>query len=106
MQMAMQLAYYRLHGKVVLTYESATTRLYYHGRTETIRPVSDHSVAFVKAMDDPAVSREGVKAVLKKAIEYVREAGGREGGRGGGDKIILHALPGHFYIVRTLLYRI
>jgi hypothetical protein len=67
--MAMQLAYYRVHGKFVLTYESATTRLYYKGRTETIRPVSDSSVAFVKAMDDSTVSREDVKELLKKAIQ-------------------------------------
>ena len=65
----MQLAYYRLHGRFVLTYESATTRLYYQGRTETIRPVSDHSVAFVKAMDDPSASKDSIKALLKKAIE-------------------------------------
>ena len=65
----MQLAYYRLHQRCVLTYESATTRLYYQGRTETIRPVSEHSVAFVKSFDDPAVPREDVKAALRKAIE-------------------------------------
>lgn len=68
-QMAMQLAYYRVHKKVVLTYESATTRLYYQGRTETIRPVSDLSVAFVKAMDDPSLTKEHVRGLLKKAIE-------------------------------------
>ena len=67
--MAIQLAYYRLHHKVVLTYESATTRLYYEGRTETIRPVSDHSVAFVKAMDDPEASKEIIKEHLTKAIK-------------------------------------
>eukprot|EP00731_Ephydatia_muelleri_P002535 Em0001g2535a len=69
-QMAMQLAYYRLHKSVVLTYESATTRFYYEGRTETIRPVSDASVTFVKAMDDQTVPRDQVKKLLKTAIEY------------------------------------
>jgi hypothetical protein len=67
--MALQLAYHRLHQKFVLTYESATTRLYYQGRTGTIRPVSEHSIAFVKSLDDPSVPREEVKKVLKKAIE-------------------------------------
>ncbi len=67
--MAIQLAYYRLHQKFVLTYESATTRLYYEGRTETIRPVSDDSVAFVKSFDDPTVPRDKVKKMLTKAIE-------------------------------------
>ncbi|KAL5517212.1 hypothetical protein EMCRGX_G002713 [Ephydatia muelleri] len=69
-QMAMQLAYYRLHKSFVLTYESATTRFYYEGRTETIRPVSDTSVTFVKAMDDQTVPRDQVKKLLKTAIEY------------------------------------
>ncbi len=69
--MALQLAYYRMHHKVVLTYESATTRLYFKGRTETIRPVSDHSVAFIKAMDDSNFSKEQVKDLLKKAITLV-----------------------------------
>lgn len=68
-QMALQLAYFRLHQKFVLTYESATTRLYYKGRTETIRPVSEHSIAFVKSIDDPSVPREEVKKALRKAIE-------------------------------------
>ena len=67
--MALQLAFYRVHKKTVLTYESATTRLYYEGRTETIRPVSDYSVAFVKMFDDPTVPREDVRKTLKQAIE-------------------------------------
>ena len=72
LQMSMQLAYYRLYQQFVLTYESATTRLYYRGRTETIRPVSDDSVAFVKSFDDPNVPREDVKKMLKKAIQLVQ----------------------------------
>ena len=69
LQMAMQLAYFRLHRKTVLTYESATTRLYYEGRTETIRPVSEDSVAFVKSFDDPSVPRDEVKKILSRAIK-------------------------------------
>jgi hypothetical protein len=37
MQMAIQLAYFRLHKEVVATYETAHLRLFYHGRTETGR---------------------------------------------------------------------
>ncbi|XP_003384970.2 PREDICTED: carnitine O-palmitoyltransferase 1, liver isoform-like isoform X2 [Amphimedon queenslandica] len=69
-QMALQLTYYRIYHKLVLTYESATTRLYYKGRTETIRPVSMQSKAFVESMDDPQVSVEKKKALLKEAIKY------------------------------------
>lgn len=53
-QMAFQLAYYRMHGQVVPTYESASTSGYRFGRTETIRTVSKQSVQFVRAMTDEA----------------------------------------------------
>ena len=39
-QTALQLAYYKLHGKLAPTYETATMRVFYHGRTETVRSCS------------------------------------------------------------------
>jgi carnitine O-acetyltransferase len=48
--MAIQLAYYRLHGRVTATYETAHTRQFHHGRTETIRVCSKESLAFVKVL--------------------------------------------------------
>lgn len=55
-QMAMQLAYYRTFGQVGATYESAATRRFRHGRTETCRSVSSQSVDYVKAFDDLRVT--------------------------------------------------
>ncbi|KAF8985010.1 Carnitine O-acetyltransferase mitochondrial [Entomortierella lignicola] len=55
-QMALQLAYYRKHGELVATYESAATRKYRHGRTETVRSCSNESKAFCEAMENPDVS--------------------------------------------------
>ena len=53
-QMALQLAYYKdSGGKFCLTYEASMTRLYLEGRTETVRPVTMESIAFVRAMCDP-----------------------------------------------------
>ncbi|MEM9725866.1 MAG: choline/carnitine O-acyltransferase [Pseudomonadota bacterium] len=52
-QMAYQLAYHRLHGRFPKTYESAATRGFRLGRTETIRPVTRESTAFIEAMLDP-----------------------------------------------------
>lgn len=52
-QMALQLAYYRDAGKFCLTYESSMTRLFREGRTETVRPCTLESAAFVKIMEDP-----------------------------------------------------
>jgi hypothetical protein len=56
---AIQLAYYKVHGLTngpVATYESAHSRLFFHGRTETIRSTSTESLAFVSAMLDPNAS--------------------------------------------------
>lgn len=55
-QMVLQLAYYRAHGKVTATYETASTRKYLYGRTETIRSCSLDSKNFVEAFDNPSIS--------------------------------------------------
>jgi hypothetical protein len=52
-----------------LTYESAMTRLFRDGRTETIRSLSNASVAFVKAMLSPKESNDSRIALLKKAAD-------------------------------------
>ncbi|KAJ1634245.1 Choline/Carnitine o-acyltransferase-domain-containing protein [Pavlovales sp. CCMP2436] len=44
MQMTLQLAHYRLHGKAVSAYESASTAAFKHGRTETIRAATPESL--------------------------------------------------------------
>lgn len=51
-QMALQLAYYRDAGKFSLTYEASMTRLFREGRTETVRPCTIESAAWVKSMED------------------------------------------------------
>lgn len=52
-QMAIQLAYFRMFGKPCATYESAQTRKFKLGRTETIRSASVDSKAFCEIMEDP-----------------------------------------------------
>ena len=51
--MAMQLAWYRTRGEFTATYETALTRLFDRGRTETIRTLSADSRAWVLGMCDP-----------------------------------------------------
>jgi hypothetical protein len=69
-QMAMQLAHLRLHGKIVLTYESSHTRRFFHGRTEAVRSASSQSTAFAKAMDALALDdRDTKKYLLQQACE-------------------------------------
>lgn len=55
-QMALQLAYYRNAGRFSLTYEASMTRLFREGRTETVRPCTIESAAWVKAMQDPSTT--------------------------------------------------
>ena len=55
-QICLQLAYYRINKKLAPTYETASTRKYLHGRTETCRSLSLELAEFVKAFDDLNVS--------------------------------------------------
>uniref|UniRef100_A0A8C1W5F0 Zgc:154046 n=1 Tax=Cyprinus carpio TaxID=7962 RepID=A0A8C1W5F0_CYPCA len=53
-QMALQLAYYRMYQTCCPTYESASLRMFKLGRTEAIRSTTTESLQFTKAMDDPS----------------------------------------------------
>lgn len=68
-QMIIQLAYYKFYGKNRPTYESAATRRFQQGRTETCRTVSDESVAFCTAMQSPDATPEQCRELFKKAID-------------------------------------
>lgn len=54
--MALQLAWYRTRGCFTATYETALTRLFQNGRTETIRTLTADARAWVLAMEDPSAS--------------------------------------------------
>jgi carnitine O-acetyltransferase len=76
--MIIQLAYYKMYGKNRPTYESAATRKFQQGRTETCRSVSDESVAFCKSMADDTVDSKIVIDFFRKAlnshVEYISSA--------------------------------
>lgn len=63
-QMALQLAYYRDANRFSLTYEASMTRLFREGRTETVRPCTIESAAWVKAMED----EKSTVSLLKRRI--------------------------------------
>ncbi|KAG7311587.1 hypothetical protein JYU34_002635 [Plutella xylostella] len=65
LQMAMQYAFYRLHKTPGAHYESAATRMFAGGRTETIRSCSVESVEFARAMLGPAPPKEKVVAMQR-----------------------------------------
>lgn len=68
-QIAIQLAYYKLFGTCRPTYESAQTKKFKMGRTETCRSVSLESVAFCTAMQDPSVHVSTKATLLRQAIK-------------------------------------
>ncbi|KAI0775213.1 acyltransferase ChoActase/COT/CPT [Trametes elegans] len=68
-QMALQLAWYRTRGEFTATYETVLTRLFKHGRTETIRVLTADSRAWVLAMMDPQSSNENRLALLRRAVQ-------------------------------------
>lgn len=82
-QMVLQLAYFKMYGKNRPTYESAATRKFKEGRTETTRSVSEESVAFCKAFADPEISREKTEELFRKAINsHVKYIADASDGRG------------------------
>ncbi|KAL1517126.1 hypothetical protein ABEB36_000934 [Hypothenemus hampei] len=52
-QLALQLAYYKLYGKLTATYESASTRRFLLGRVDCIRSASPEALQWVMAMSQP-----------------------------------------------------
>ncbi|KPI40817.1 Carnitine O-acetyltransferase, mitochondrial [Cyphellophora attinorum] len=77
-QMVIQLAYHKMYGKNRPTYESAATRKYQLGRTETTRTVSDESVAFCDAMANHEIGREECEKLFRAAVaahvKYTQDA--------------------------------
>lgn len=80
-QMIIQLAYFKMYGKNRPTYESAATRRFQLGRTETCRSVSEASVAFCRAMAGPesdsvddATRHKLFRAAIDSHLEYIAAA--------------------------------
>ncbi|KAK9541516.1 hypothetical protein VZT92_001551 [Zoarces viviparus] len=69
-QVALQLAYYRCHGRPVSTYESASIRRFQEGRVDNIRSATPEALAFVKAMTDGKLSTDDTEKMemLRSAI--------------------------------------
>nr|XP_011435097.2 carnitine O-acetyltransferase isoform X2 [Crassostrea gigas] len=78
LQMAFQLAYFRLYSKPCATYETASLRQFQLGRTDTIRSCSIESLEFSKGMMDASLSKQKKAELLRKAVtghkNYVAEA--------------------------------
>ncbi|XP_076640143.1 carnitine O-palmitoyltransferase whd isoform X1 [Colletes latitarsis] len=73
-QLALQLAYYRDSNKFNLTYEASMTRLFREGRTETVRPCTIESTAWVKAMEDKDATVDHKYKLLMAAAKQHQKA--------------------------------
>jgi len=79
-QVVKQLAFWKMHGRPGVTYESAQTRKYKKGRTEVIRSVSSENAEFAKAMleqhsgegkkRDPTELRELFGKAVARHMQY------------------------------------
>ncbi|XP_077455304.1 peroxisomal carnitine O-octanoyltransferase-like isoform X3 [Stigmatopora argus] len=80
-QLAMQLSYYRMHKRAGSCYETAMTRRFYHGRTETMRPCTSEALTWCKAMMDPACEIHDKRKALLQAFDKHNKlmAEGQEG---------------------------
>ena len=82
-QLIIQLAYHKMYGKNRPTYESAATRRFQLGRTETCRSVSQESSAFCAAMADPSADDKTrvdlFRAAVASHIEYISAASDGKG---------------------------
>ena len=63
-----QMAFFRQNGKFVATYESCSTAAFRHGRTETIRPASNATVACAEAF------QKSHRAGVEEMMERIRRA--------------------------------
>ncbi|XP_055001766.1 carnitine O-palmitoyltransferase 1, brain isoform isoform X2 [Sorex araneus] len=68
-QTALQLAYFRDRGRFCLTYESAMTRLFLEGRTETVRSCTRESCNFVRAMESQERLASQCLALFRLAVD-------------------------------------
>lgn len=71
-QVALQLAFYRMYRHSCATYESASLRMFRLGRTDTIRSASSSSAQFVSAFDDPSKQNTEKVELLENAVKAHR----------------------------------
>ncbi|KAK0645540.1 acyltransferase ChoActase/COT/CPT [Cercophora newfieldiana] len=82
-QMIIQLAYHKMYGKNRPTYESAATRRFQQGRTETCRTVSEASVAWCNAMASAETDDKTRVELFRKAVDsHLEYIGAASDGKG------------------------
>jgi len=81
-QMAFQAAYYGMYGRIESVYEPAMTKVYFHGRTEAIRPVTPESVEFIRTFwaENPLPKKvEALRKACEKHVAITKECAKAQG---------------------------
>ncbi len=69
-QIAMQLAFSKIHKTACSAYESGSLRKFIYGRTEVIRSCSEATVKFVEAVNSRSINNAQCAQLLINAINY------------------------------------
>ncbi|CAH02682.1 carnitine O-acetyltransferase CAT2 [Kluyveromyces lactis] len=95
-QQVIQLAVFKYLKKQLPTYEAASTRAFFQGRTETGRPVTESSSKFVKTWESPTSTTEEKIAAFydaaKDHVEYLKMASNGE------------AVDRHFFGLKNMVH--
>ena len=82
-QMTIMIAYFRLYGEVVNSYESVLTKKYFHGRTEAMRSTTQMAERLMRCWTSHDSSEEEKLSALRDACKvhskFVKEASGGYG---------------------------
>ncbi|CCE63294.1 hypothetical protein TPHA_0E02020 [Tetrapisispora phaffii CBS 4417] len=82
-QQIIQLAVFKYTGKVLPTYEAASTRKFFKGRTETGRSVTSESELFVKNWNNPKLNNnERIQLLRNAAAAHSKNLGESANGQG------------------------
>ena len=81
-QMALQLAYASVHGRQTATYETASTRLFRHGRTDVIRSFSNEAFNFVQEVRMNKPAAELYKLLTDATTSHTRQTRDHSFGKG------------------------
>lgn len=81
-QMALQVAYAQVHGRQTATYETASTRLFRHGRTDVIRSFSNEAYDFVRALRENKSPKELYELMQAATAAHTRQTRDSSFGKG------------------------